>query len=75
MCRLGRFFRNFVLQALAVEEKFWDNDMNLQVFINQSETTIEEIVSSFNEAFKINLADKKWSQEDIVVSHDLPHKL
>jgi hypothetical protein len=69
-------FRDFILSIQAVEpDPFWKAEKNLLILLNINEATVERIIASFKETTGINLADKRWLQEDAVVSHDLPNKL
>lgn len=69
---LATDFRDFTLHILAPDLSFWENDDNIRAFIDMEELLIERIVASFKDATAINLADKRWLTENVIVSHELP---
>ena len=72
---LGRDFRDFILHLLAPDLSFWNDETKVRALIDMDELLVERIIASFKEATGINLADKRWLTEKVVVSSELPSKL
>lgn len=68
--------RDFILHILApIDEHYWDDDGRLTILLNIEESRIESFIANFKEATGVDLTDKRWLREEVVVSHDLPNKL
>ena len=71
--------RDLILHILSVDETYWNDgtegDKRIQILLDIEEPRIERLIANFKEATGIDLTDKKWLREEVVVSHDLPNKL
>jgi hypothetical protein len=72
---LGRDLTSIVYHFLALDLKEPDVANKLKVLLFIDEFIVERFIAGFVEATGINLAEKRWIKEDIVVSHNLPNKL
>ena len=71
---LATDFRDFILHLLAPDLGFWNDENKVRALIDMDEFLVERIVASFKEATGINLADKRWLTEKVVVSNELPSR-
>lgn len=72
---LARDVRDFALHILAEDFQYWLQDDKLRILVDFDESLVERIIASLKELTGINLADKKWLTENVIVSHDFSIKL